>query len=118
LKETSNLHAEAFSGAEFLHGPISLVSSGYPILMFMPTDVAAASIRQLAHDLRTKGAALFTTDLDDATPNRLPALLPDHPETDPICLIQSFYATVVRLSAARGMNADRPRHLQKITRTR
>ena len=23
LKETSNLHAEAFSGAEFLHGPVT-----------------------------------------------------------------------------------------------
>jgi glutamine---fructose-6-phosphate transaminase (isomerizing) len=60
LKETSNLHAEAFSAAEFLHGPISLVSSGYPILMFTPTDAAAASMRQLADDLRTMGAALFT----------------------------------------------------------
>ena len=27
LKETCDLHAEAFSGAEFLHGPVSLVSS-------------------------------------------------------------------------------------------
>src|SRR5499427_8084989 len=102
LKETSNLHAEAFSAAEFLHGPISLVSSGYPILMFMPTDAAAARMRQLADDLRTKGAALFTTDLDDTTPNRLAALPPDHPETDPICLVQSFYAMVILLCGARG----------------
>ena len=93
-------------------------TSGYPILMFTPTDAAAASMRQLADDLRTKGAALFTTDLDDTTPNRLAALPPDHPETDPICLVQSFYAMVVRLSAARGTDADQPRHLQKITRTR
>jgi fructoselysine-6-P-deglycase FrlB-like protein len=34
------------------------------------------------------------------------------------CLVQSFYAMVVRLSAARGTDADQPRHLQKITRTR
>jgi len=118
LKETSNLHAEAFSGAEFQHGPISLVSSGYPILMFMPTDAASTSMRQLADDLRKMEAAVFTTDMDDTTPNRLAALPPDHPETDPICLIQSFYAMVVRLSAARGTDADQPRHLQKITHTR
>ena len=30
LKETCNRHAEAFSGAEFLHGPVALVSSRYP----------------------------------------------------------------------------------------
>jgi glutamine---fructose-6-phosphate transaminase (isomerizing) len=75
-------------------------------------------MRQLAGDLRTKGAALFTTDLDDTTPNRLAALPPDHPATDAICLVQSFYAMVIRLSAARGTDADRPRHLQKIARTR
>ena len=46
------------------------------------------------------------------------ALPSDHPATDAICLVQSFYATVIRLSAARGTDADRPRHLQKITRTR
>lgn len=118
LKETSNLHAEAFSGAEFLHGPISLVSPQFPILMFMPTDVAAESMRSLAADLRAKGAALFTTDPADATANRLPVVAPDHPETDAICLIQSFYAMLVHLAAARGTNVDQPRHLQKVTLTR
>jgi glucosamine--fructose-6-phosphate aminotransferase (isomerizing) len=118
LKETSDLHAEAFSAAEFLHGPIALVSARYPIVMFMPTDAAAAGMKQLAHDLRAKGAALFTTESGEASPNRLPALAPDHPETDAICLIQSFYAMVVRLAETRGVNVDQPRHLQKITRTR
>lgn len=118
LKETSNLHAEAFSAAEFLHGPVSLVSTHYPILMFTPTDAAAASMRSLATDLRRKGAALFTTDVEDDAPDRLPALPPDHPETDAICLIQSFYAFIPHLAAARGVDVDRPRHLQKVTRTR
>ena len=38
LKEICALHAEAFSSAEFLHGPIALVSSALPVLMFNPTD--------------------------------------------------------------------------------
>ncbi len=118
LKETSDLHAEAFSSAEFLHGPIALVSPQYPIVMFTPTDAAAAGMRQLASDLRLKGAALFTTDENDPTADQLAALPPDHPETDAICLIQTFYSMVIRLAAARGTNADQPRHLQKITRTK
>jgi glucosamine--fructose-6-phosphate aminotransferase (isomerizing) len=118
FKETSDLHAEAFSAAEFLHGPVALVSSQYPIVMFTPTDAAAAGMKQLATDLRAKGAALFTTGPDDDSPNRLATLAPDHPETDAICLIQSFYSMVVQLAAARGTNVDQPRHLQKITRTR
>ena len=117
LKETSNLHAEAFSGAEFLHGPVSLVSSRYPILMLMPNDEAAPGLRQLADDLRGKGAALFVAGPDEAA-GGLPALAPDQPEADAICLLQSFYGMALRLAGLRGTDVDRPRHLKKVTRTR
>jgi glucosamine--fructose-6-phosphate aminotransferase (isomerizing) len=118
LKETCNLHAEAFSGAEFLHGPVALAAARYPILMLMPTDQAASGMCQLAADLRRKGAALLATEPGDAAPGRLPALQPEHPETDAVCLVQSFYAMLIRLAAHLGMDVDRPRHLQKVTRTR
>ena len=61
LKETCLLHAEAFSGSEFLHGPVALVTKAYPILMFMPADAAAQALRELEADLRAKGAAVFAT---------------------------------------------------------
>ena len=47
LKEICNLHAEAYSGAEFQHGPIALVTSGYPILIFMPGDESAELLSAL-----------------------------------------------------------------------
>jgi len=118
LKETSNLHAEAFSGAEFLHGPVALVSTLYPVLMFMPTDAAAAGLSGLAADLRRKGAAVFTTEAGETGANILPALPPDHPDADAVCLIQSFYSLAVNLAERRGTNVNHPRHLQKVTRTR
>jgi glucosamine--fructose-6-phosphate aminotransferase (isomerizing) len=118
LKETSNLHAEAFSGAEFLHGPIALVQSSYPIVVFMPTDQGAAGLRELAADLRRKNASVFTTDYGPQHAGDLPTLAPDHPDSDPVYLIQSFYALAIRLAQRRGTNIDRPRHLQKVTRTR
>jgi glutamine---fructose-6-phosphate transaminase (isomerizing) len=118
LKEICELHAEAFSGAEFLHGPIALVSTGYPVLMFMPTDVAAKSMRQLAEDLRRKGTRLLVTEGDIALNDQLPVLPPDFPEIDAICLTQSFYAMAVQLAKRRGTEVDNPRHLKKITRTR
>ncbi len=117
LKETCNLHAEPFSGAEFLHGPVTLVSPDYPILMFMPEDAAAAGMARLAKDLRGKGAALFATGHGPARPSFLPALTPDQPETDAVCLVQSFYAMIVQLAQSLGKDAGRPRHLSKITRT-
>jgi len=118
LKETCNLHAEAFSGAEFLHGPVALVESSYPVLLFMPTDQAAAGLQELAADLRRKDASVFVTGPGEKIAGRLPALEPDHPDTDAVCLIQSFYALAVALAQRRGTDADLPRHLRKVTRTR
>jgi len=118
LKEVCNLHAEAFSGAEFLHGPIALVERDYPMLMLMANDEAGDGLRRLVADLRRKGAALLGTEPGAAGAGRLPALPPDQAEADAVCLIQSFYAMVPQLAERRGIDPDRPRHLRKVTRTR
>lgn len=116
LKELADLHAEAFSGAEFLHGPVALVEASYPLLMFIAPDETAPGLRQLAAELRDQGANLFCAST--ASEAGLPTLPPDYPDADAICLIQSFYGLAVRLAAARRLDPDRPRHLQKVTRTR
>ena len=36
LKETSAIHAEAFSSAEVLHGPAGVIGPGFPVLCFAP----------------------------------------------------------------------------------
>ena len=118
LKENCNLHAEAFSGAEFVHGPVALVERDYPILMFMPADVAAPGMQQLAVTLRGKSAAVFATGTGDAAAARLPTPAADHPDADAVCLIQTFYGMAYRLALRLGADVDRPRHLQKVTRTR
>jgi glucosamine--fructose-6-phosphate aminotransferase (isomerizing) len=117
LKETCGVHAEAFSGAEFRHGPMSLIEKAYPVLMFMPGDASAEGLLELSADLASKGAQVFATKLL-AGAATLPVLEPDHPDIDPICLIQSLYQCVVQVADRRGRDADRPRHLQKVTRTR
>jgi len=117
FKETGDLPAEAFSSAEFMHGPVSLVANHYPVMIFAPTDAAGKGLRELAVDIRSKGAAVFITD-HGGMEGGLPALAPDHPDTDAICLIQSLYGLLVRLAERRGTNIDQPRHLRKVTRTR
>jgi glutamine---fructose-6-phosphate transaminase (isomerizing) len=124
LKETCALHAEAFSSAEFRHGPVALVSSGYPVMVFEPADEAAADIGVLVADLRRKGVCVMVAGRDAekrSGPTELgclPVLAPEQPDADAICLIQSFYAFLVRLAQRRGMNIEAPRHLRKVTRTR
>ena len=114
LKETCNLHAEAFSGAEFLHGPVALASPRHPIFMLMPADAAADGMRQLASDLHRMHAPTLITGTDVGN---LPVVRADQPEADAICLIQSFYGLTERLARRLGIDADRPRNLQKVTRT-
>jgi glucosamine--fructose-6-phosphate aminotransferase (isomerizing) len=97
---------------------MALVSQHYPLLLFMPTDAAAAGLREFAADLRRKSALVFAAEHGQPTAGRLPALLPDHPDVDAVCLIQTFYALAVRIAVRRGTNVDQPRHLQKVTRTR
>jgi glucosamine--fructose-6-phosphate aminotransferase (isomerizing) len=118
LKEGCDLHAEAFSGAEFLHGPIALVSPGYPVLIFLPTDAAATGLRELADTLCRKSATVLCTGCEDVGTIAVPVLQAAHPETDAVCLIQSFYRFLGELAAARGVDLEQPRHLQKITRTK
>jgi glutamine---fructose-6-phosphate transaminase (isomerizing) len=118
LKELADLHAEAFSGAEFLHGPVALVEANYPMLMFVAADETAPGLRRLAAELRDRGANLFCADPAGEVSAELPVLPADHPEADALCLIQSFYKMAANLAMARGADPDRPRHLQKVTRTR
>lgn len=117
LKEVCNIHAEAFSSAEFQHGPISLVDKTYPVLVFTPTDAAAAGIDQLEERLLRQGAAVFATGRPAGGSASLPVLEPRQPEADAICLIQTFYRFVLQVAASRGSDVDRPRHLQKVTST-
>jgi glucosamine--fructose-6-phosphate aminotransferase (isomerizing) len=118
LKEVCNIQAEAFSGAEFQHGPITLVSDSYPVVIFMPTDEAASNLAGVAADISRKSSSVIVTGTRVGEAGELPVLARDHPDTDAVCLIQSFYRLAVRLAEDRGLNVDRPRHLRKITRTR
>jgi glucosamine--fructose-6-phosphate aminotransferase (isomerizing) len=100
-----------------MHGPVALVAAGYPVLVFTPSDDAGAGVRLLARDLLGKGAAVLMTGAD-ASGVALPSLPDEQAEADAVCLIQSFYAMMTGLAHLRGISADRPRHLQKVTRTR
>ncbi|WGF89579.1 SIS domain-containing protein [Marinivivus vitaminiproducens] len=116
FKETSNLHAEAFSGAEVLHGPVALVEDGFPVLAFAPQDAAASSLSPIARRLADAGAALFVVGEADAG-IRLPHVGTSHPLTEPLSMLASFYGFVEALARARGHDPDTPRGLRKVTET-
>jgi glucosamine--fructose-6-phosphate aminotransferase (isomerizing) len=117
LKETSSLQAEAFSGAEIKHGPMALIEDGYPLLVFATRGPTQASVLQLAAEMRGRGARVILAAPDDVAERDLTLPVAATPDLDPIVAVQSFYMMAAQLSAARGMDPDRPRHLSKVTRT-
>jgi len=116
LKETCGLHAEAFSSAEVKHGPMALVRAGFPVLMFTQRDDTRAGIEELAVEFARRGAHVLIAGSQVAGAISLPSISV-HPVIEPLLTIQSFYRMANALALARGLDPDRPPHLNKVTET-
>ncbi len=114
LKETSGLHAEAYSSAEVIHGPLALIEPGFPVLLVAPDDAAYATNLATAERLRGVGADVYVVARDGAQYGYAATA---HPLLDPISIIQTFYGSAERIARLRGYDPDRPRLLSKVTRT-
>ncbi len=108
LKEVSSIHAEAFSSAEFLHGPVTLVEQGLAILNCAVNDESAKSHQEQIDEVAQRGADLVHLRQTD---------LSVHPRLAPLVVLQRFYLDVAEVAVTRGFNPDEPKGLKKVTRT-
>lgn len=117
FKEVCQIHAESYSSAEVLHGPVSIVQPGFTVLAFAAKDAAQASLAQVADNLAHKGARVFATTSLVQEASALEVVRTGHPLTDPLALIVSFYGLIEAVAVKRGLDPDMPRHLRKVTQT-
>ncbi|BAI75164.1 glucosamine--fructose-6-phosphate aminotransferase (isomerizing) (plasmid) [Azospirillum sp. B510] len=117
FKETCRLHAEAFSAAEVVHGPLALVGPGFPVLALTQADAAEPHTRAVVERIVGLGAAVATTESGLAGTTPLPSLSGIAPEAAPLAALQSFYGAVHELALARGIDPDSPPNLAKVTKT-
>ena len=117
FKETCLIHAESYSSAEVLHGPVSIVEQGFPVMGFAAGDAAERSLAGVVDALAGKGAMAFATTDRLETATVLPHVRTNHWLTDPIAAIVSFYGMVEAVALSRGIDPDTPRHLNKVTQT-
>jgi glucosamine--fructose-6-phosphate aminotransferase (isomerizing) len=116
-KETSGLHAEAFSLAELMHGPMRLVQPGFPVVAFAPDDAAFANNAQALERLQKLGAtavSFSTTALPGVnlrTPSTGNGLL------DPLVSILCYYRLIESVTRRKGFDPDKPANLLKVTET-
>lgn len=117
LKETSALHAEAFSAAEVRHGPMAIVEAGFPVILIAPMDAAAASFSALSEEFSARHARVFASGGSFPGAIDLSTQAGLHPLIAPLCQLSSFYACAEALARARGRNPDAPPWLNKVTET-
>ncbi|MBC7236997.1 MAG: SIS domain-containing protein [Chloroflexi bacterium] len=122
LKELTYVSANPYSSADFMHGPIAVVASGYPVFLVAPSGQVLTEMIALAKELLARQAELvIISDRDDIlgfaeTPLRLPVTLPEW--LSPIVAILPGQLFAYRLALAKRLDPENPRGLQKITQTR
>jgi glutamine---fructose-6-phosphate transaminase (isomerizing) len=120
LMETSYLSAQAFSGADLMHGPLAMLDAQVPVLTVIADGPGGRAMRPVLTRLVESGADVFTVGTADAVAAStsgvvLPGAVPE--EVSPILEILPFQQLAMHLAVARGENPDTPRGLRKVTET-
>jgi glucosamine--fructose-6-phosphate aminotransferase (isomerizing) len=121
LKELTYVMADAYSSADFRHGPFATVFEGLPVILAMPSGAALADMRDMAADLKSRGAELLVISDDAAALAAATTALPlsaGIPEwLSPLAAILPGQQLALHLALARGLDPDQPRGLNKVTKT-
>lgn len=124
LMETSYLSAQAFSGADLLHGPMAMVDEAMPVIAVVPGGAAGRAMAPVVERLRERRADLVllgggaaalagggaTGDVVLPTPEVAE-------ELSPVLEILPLQRLAWHVAVNRGGDPDRPRGLSKITET-
>jgi glucosamine--fructose-6-phosphate aminotransferase (isomerizing) len=123
LKELTYVLADPYSAADFLHGPLALVSPSIPVFAVAPSGATAADTDSLLRRLRDELDARLLV-LSDIVAMRalatwslpLPAEVPEW--LLPLVAIVPGQLHAYHLTLAKHLDPETPRHLRKVTLTR
>ena len=116
IQETAYVMAEAYSPADFLHGPVAIMEPGLPAVLV----ATGRTVPELASLLARLPERVVVSDranlLAGAT---LPLPCPSAPDwLSPLAAVVPGQLFAVALARARGLDPDAPRQgLAKVTRT-
>jgi glucosamine--fructose-6-phosphate aminotransferase (isomerizing) len=128
LKETCFIAAEAYSAADFLHGPLAMIEPGYPVIVLLNHDETLETTLQFTQRVLQRGGnvlCLSTTPAAGAVKGLqagegalhvlkigdMPSLLAN------IAFIVAGQLFAMHLSLLRGHNPDVSRGVTKVTVT-
>ncbi|MGI8494775.1 MAG: SIS domain-containing protein [Pyrinomonadaceae bacterium] len=121
LMETCYVVAERFSTADFFHGPLAIVERRFPVILFAPTGVTRRSSLDLLKRLKDlKADSLAITNCAETASYASRSLMLSQ-EIDeilsPIPFVVPAQLFAAYLAEAKGLDADAPRSLTKVTTT-
>ncbi|TCL72941.1 SIS domain-containing protein [Rhizobium sp. BK251] len=116
-KETAGLHAEAFSLAELMHGPMRLVQPGFPIVAFAPDDAAFENNAKALERLRGLGATTVPFSTQPLAGVNLHMPSTGNGLIDPLVALLCYYRLIEAVTRRKGFDPDKPANLLKVTET-
>ncbi len=122
VKELCYITGDAYSEADFRHGPIAVIDRGFPVMVIAPAGKTLPALLDLLEELHEKEAELLVISNDEAAfahahrAMRLPADMPEW--LTPVSAVIHGQVFAMRLALVKGHEVDRPRGLTKVTVTR
>ncbi len=123
LKELTYVKAEPYSSADFAHGPIAMMEKGFPIMAVAPKGRVFDSMFQMLKRLRADFSAELVVISNDKRalavaqmPLTIPAEVPEW--LSPLVSILPAQLFSYHLTLAKGFNAEQPRSIRKLTKTK
>jgi glucosamine--fructose-6-phosphate aminotransferase (isomerizing) len=121
LQELTQVVAQPFSTADFLHGPVAVVEFGYPVLAVTMRGPVHEEVSEVLKRAASAGANLMTISDDPA----LAGLAGQHVTIPggleewltPLPAIVACQLFAYHLTLAKGLDPEQPRGLKKVTRT-
>lgn len=118
LKETALVHAEGFQLGELRHGPLSIVSPGFPVIVIEPYEEQALPLfLRVLSELENKGARIISLEARSKTKHCLIELIQTSRYIYPISAVIPLQLISYYIGYFKGLPVDTPPGLAKTITT-
>lgn len=121
LQECCYVSPEAWSAADYMHGPIASLQLGDPVMMLAPQGPSLGSMLEVGEAVKERGGEMvvFSDDDDALSLATVPMKLPHLGKSfwSPIVIAVAGQLFAYYLAIHKGLNPDKPRGLTKVTLT-
>jgi glucosamine--fructose-6-phosphate aminotransferase (isomerizing) len=122
LKETCRLAAEPLTATDLVHGPVATLDALFPVWVIASRDEGLPAVVDAAARVRGAGATIVASgsaaDEIEGAAYTLPVPEAPHPTLAPLLSVVPGQLFAAALAQLRGLDADHPVGLTKVTRAR